>query len=570
MLKPIVFAGIIAGLIGLSGSPSVAQTDSGEFLAGRAAERSGDFEAAARYYGRALLFDPTNPALLHGALAAYLRLGNVEMAAEFAGHMRDLEMQSQVAQMALTATYAADGDFQAVFSDLEAGHSIGGLVDGLLQAWGYLGLGETEKAMAAFDEMAARDGLRSFVLYHKAMAFAMVGDYGAAAELYSRPASEGIQPSRRGTITFAEVLSQLDRNDEAVAVIDAVFGDNLDRGLAEMRQFLIAGATLPISTVRTPAEGYAEVFLTVAGVVRGNAEDDFTLLYSRIAEHLKPQDVDPMLFSAELLEDMGNFEAARATYDRVPRSDPSFHIAELGRADALRQLDRVDAAIEVLQQLVETHGELPLVHLRLGDLYRWEDQPAASNEAYTNAIALSSDDTVGLWATYFKRGVTFEKMDDWTSAEADFRHALELSPGQPQVLNHLGYGLVEQDRNLDEALTLIEAAVAANPDSGYIVDSLGWVLYRLGRYDEAVGQMERATELEPVNAVINDHLGDVYWAVGRVTEARFQWRRALNLDPEPEEALRIERKLQIGLDAVLLEEGRDPLQIANDGARDDG
>ena len=89
VLKPIVFAGIIAGLIGFSGSPSVAQTDSGEFLAGRAAERSGDFEAAARYYGRALLFDPTNPALLHGALAAYLRLGNVEMAAEFAGHMRD-------------------------------------------------------------------------------------------------------------------------------------------------------------------------------------------------------------------------------------------------------------------------------------------------------------------------------------------------------------------------------------------------------------------------------------------------------------------------------------------------
>lgn len=115
---------------------------------------------------------------------------------------------------------------------------------------------------------------------------------------------------------------------------------------------------------------------------------------------------------------------------------------------------------------------------------------------------------------------------------------------------------------------MIERAVAARPDSGYIVDSLGWVLFRLGRYDEAVEHMERAVELMPVDPVVNDHLGDVYWAVGRAREAEFQWSRALSfIDPEDTDGEadpdRIRRKIEVGLDAVLAEEGSEPLKVAN-------
>jgi len=132
------------------------------------------------------------------------------------------------------------------------------------------------------------------------------------------------------------------------------------------------------------------------------------------------------------------------------------------------------------------------------------------------------------------------------------------------VLNYLGYSFVEMQENLDEALDMIERAVDARPESGHIVDSLGWALYRLGQYDEAVTHLERAAELMPVDPIVNDHLGDAYWAVGREIEARFQWRRALSFDPEPEEAERIRLKLEKGLDQVLSEEGAPPLQMADE------
>ena len=132
----------------------------------------------------------------------------------------------------------------------------------------------------------------------------------------------------------------------------------------------------------------------------------------------------------------------------------------------------------------------------------------------------------------------------------NFRIALDLSPNQPLILNYLGYSLVEKNKNLEEARGMIEKAVAARPNSGFIIDSLGWSLFTLGKYEEAVKPMERAVELMPDDPIINDHLGDVYWKVGRKREARFQWRRAISFEPTQKELIRIRKKLEIGLDEV--------------------
>ena len=106
-----------------------------------------------------------------------------------------------------------------------------------------------------------------------------------------------------------------------------------------------------------------------------------------------------------------------------------------------------------------------------------------------------------------------------------------MSPNHPEILNYFGYSLIERNENLEEALGMIENAVSQRPNSGYIVDSLGWGLFRLGQYKEAVVPMERAILLEPHDPIVNDHLGDVLWMVGRRREAMFQWQRALSYGP---------------------------------------
>ena len=107
--------------------------------------------------------------------------------------------------------------------------------------------------------------------------------------------------------------------------------------------------------------------------------------------------------------------------------------------------------------------------------------------------------------------------------------------------------MIERNESLDKALGMIEDAVAQKPESGYIIDSLAWGLFRLGHYDDAIVPMEKAVELEPHDPIVNDHLGDILWMIGRKREARFQWNRALLFGPTEENKEKIEKKLRLGL-----------------------
>ena len=565
VLRQISFAAIVAVL----GMPLLAEP-AGSYLAARSAAVTGDYDAAARYYTQALTRDPANPEILENASFALLALGDIERASVVASQLLSNGQNSQVAQMAMLAKRAGQENYADVLARILEDQGVGPLVDGLLKSWAQVGIGEVTAALDDFEKVGEERGLQGFALYHKALALAMVGDFEGADAIFAKPEAGALRQTRRGAIAHIEVLSQLGRIEDALKTLNDSFGPDLDPRLQKMKTMLSANEQLAFSQINSARDGMSEVFFTVASALRNEASEDYTLLYSRVAEYLNPAHSDATLLSAGLLEQMERFELATETYKKVSRDDPAFHAAESGRAEALRRSGKPDAAIEVLESLAQTHSELPLVHSSLGDALRQMERFDDAVDAYNTALAQFDTEANGQWFIYYARGISHERLGKWDESEADFRKALELNPEQPQVLNYLGYSLVEKQVKLDEALNMIERAVSARPDSGYIVDSLGWVLFRLGRYEEAVSPMERATELMPIDPIVNDHLGDVYWSVGRFLEAEFQWKRALSFvdfgdasqEADPD---RIRRKLDVGLDEVLKEEGAPPLRMADDG-----
>jgi tetratricopeptide (TPR) repeat protein len=542
---------------------------SGAYLAGRQAVRDSDYETAVQYYARALGQDPDNPSLMENVTLSQLALGRVTRALPVAQYMEELGLRSQVAHMVVVANLIASEEFETLLARDPETVGIGPLVDGLVTAWAHMGAGSAPQAMAQFDIVAEQSGLRGFALYHKALALAMVGDFEGAEAIFAGEDGRLSSMARRAALARAQILSQLDRNEDALEVLTDAFGGVSDPELTDVADLLAAGTKLPYTNVTSVREGMAEVFFIIGAALSGETSDDYALIYARMAGFLRPDHNDALMLSAELLEGLGQYDLAVETYKQVPQGSSDHYAAELGRAEALRRAAKPDAAIEVLEQLAGDFPTLPLVHSALGDLQRQQESYEAAVLAYDRALNYTEEGAPGRWFLLYARGISLERLDQWDRSEADFRAALKLSPDQPQVLNYLGYSLVEKQTNLDEALGMIERAVAARPDSGYIVDSLGWVLYRLGRYGEAVGHMEQAVELMPVDPVVNDHLGDVFWAVGRQREAEFQWRRALSfVDPDDADAEadpdRIRRKLEVGLDKVLDEEGADPLTVADD------
>lgn len=569
VLRSLTCAAALAAALPL---PSIAQADglAGSYLAARAATLDSDFEASADYYNRALVRDPQNPLLMEHVVFARLALGDVAGAAPVAARLWELGARSQVANIVMAADTVLKEDFQAIIDRKGAQYEINGLVDGLILGWAHLGAGSVSAALAQFDELGKKDGLGLFARYHRALALASVGDYEGAEALFAADDGQLTNTSRRAVIARLEILSQLGRNEQALQVMADAFDGQLDPGLTALSDRLHAEETLPFTLAATPRDGIAEVFFTMGAALNGEMADDYVLMYARVAAALREDHVDAILLAAELFDKLGRYALSIDLYKMVPRGHPDYHAAELGRAEALRRAAKPDAAAEVLQQLARDFPNEAPVYTNLGDLLRQQEDYAGAVKAYDTALGLIDEAQDGRWFLLYARGICHERLKNWDQAEADFRAALAIRPDQPQVLNYLGYSLVEKQIKLDEALSMIERAVDARPDAGYIVDSLGWVLYRLGRYEDAVGHMETAVELMPVDPVVNDHLGDVYWAVGRAREAEFQWKRALSfIDPEDTDGEadpeRIRRKLEIGLDAVLLEEGAEPLKVANDG-----
>lgn len=526
----------------------------GAYVAARQALMQNDFPAAARYLGQALAQDPENPALLENAIVARVAMGAGAEALPLAERLEALGGGNQIVALVIMAEAAAAGQFDAILARYDAGGAVSPLIDGLLRAWALAGAGRMSDALDAFTTVSKDAPLRALAGYHKALALALAGDLEAAADSFVAlgPDADGL--GRSALRAEVQTLSQLERPAAAITRIEAVLDGSSDPEFDRLRARIEAGEVLPFDEITGAGEGMGLVLFALAGALQGEVPDANVLLYTRLAQRLDPGNVDILLQVADLLGRLGQHELSAAAFEQVPPEHPLSYNAELGRADALFALDKPDAAIEVLKALARKHPDILGVQIALGDALRRLERYAEAAPVYDTAIALIDRVTPRHWSLFYTRGIARERTGDWDGAEADFRRALDLSPDQPLVLNYLGYSLVERREKLDEAQDMIETAVAARPDDGYITDSLGWVLYRLGKYAEAVAPMERAVELEPTDAVINDHLGDVYWMVGRQREARFQWQRALSFAPEPEEAARIRRKIEFGLDAVLAEE----------------
>ncbi|MEM8920848.1 MAG: tetratricopeptide repeat protein, partial [Pseudomonadota bacterium] len=302
----------------------------------------------------------------------------------------------------------------------------------------------------------------------------------------------------------------------------------------------------------TPAQGAAFSIYGPAAALAAQTNSDLAGLYFTLTLALDPDlDVARNLLS-DALERGERYEEAFEVLDPVPADSVFFAASRAQQAWLLRRLERNDEALNVAADALKEKPGRDL-QMQLADLYRsverYEEAEALFDEVVKADAAEGRED----WRVMFARGAARERLERWPEAEADLLRALELSPNRPEVLNYLGYSWVDRGENIEEAFQLIKRAVDQRPDAGYIVDSLGWAYYRLGRYAEAVRYLEEAAELDPADPTINDHLGDAYWRVGRRDEARFQWARVLTLEAEAELVASVELKLDAGLDAPLVQ-----------------
>jgi tetratricopeptide (TPR) repeat protein len=306
------------------------------------------------------------------------------------------------------------------------------------------------------------------------------------------------------------------------------------------------GEGLPPLVV-TPQEGAAEALYGLGSALGRRGDDDPGLVYLQLALYLQPNHSLALLSLADIYEQLKKPQLAIKIYEQMPQDSPLRRNAEIQLASNLDTLERSDEAKKRLEKLIaERPNDLEAI-MALGNIMRVRKQYGDCAKTYTRGISTIANPEKPNWTIFYFRGICYERDKQWDKGEADLKMALKLFPDQPHVLNYLGYSWIDQGINLDDGMRMIKRAVEQRPEDGYIVDSLGWVYYRLGDYNEALKHLERAVELKPDDPTINDHLGDVYWRLDRKLEAIFQWNHARDLKPEPDEMTKILQKLKTGL-----------------------
>ena len=124
----------------------------------------------------------------------------------------------------------------------------------------------------------------------------------------------------------------------------------------------------------------------------------------------------------------------------------------------------------------------------------------------------------------------YERTGQWDKAEKDLLSSLEARPDQAYVMNYLAYSWIEQGININKSLNMLERANKLKQNDPYIIDSLGWALFKLQRFKESKDYLQLAVRLMPADPIVNDHYGDVLWKSGEKLQARYYWKYVLNLE----------------------------------------
>ncbi len=204
--------------------------------------------------------------------------------------------------------------------------------------------------------------------------------------------------------------------------------------------------------------------------------------------------------------------------------------ARLRIADLLGVLGRTESALEHLDAMLQgsqSNGSLVRIYITKGELLRSARRYEQAMEVFNTALDIVPGNSDLLYA----RALVAEKLGRIDLLEADIRAILKTEPDNAHALNALGFTLADQTERYEEAYGYLKRAIEIMPDDAAIIDSWGWVHYRLGKYDIAIQLLRKAlSRLE--DAEIAAHLGEVLWVSGKQQEAREVWQRALQKSPD--------------------------------------
>ena len=443
------------------------------------------------------------------------------------------------AHRALAELMMSVGDVETAMGHMEEVKRLGGRADFGRFVWQSAELDEKSRALllATIERLLLKDSDDRQLIFSRAVLLGQSGEYEEVLRITDQLLTDGKETNV--IILKMNVLSELQRNEEAVEFLRAKLDESPEnrhlrivyaRHLLETGEMDESKIQYEIALEQSPDD--ADVLYALAHIAMNQGNDtvaagylnDMILLNSRVGE--------AHFYLGDIAERENDIRKAIQEYKKVDFGY-EFERAHFKRAHErvawlLMQQDRVQ---EARDHLARMRAEVPSFYQQfiiieaqlLSDLdFEEEVFSLLDNQL------IKDPNNIELLHTRAMVGEKFNRLD---ILERDLRAIIDIDPDNATALNALGYTLTDRTDRHEEALVLIEKALSISPGEAAIIDSLGWVKYRLKQFEEAVLHLRQALELLP-NDEVAAHLGEVLWVMGHQIEANKVWEKALELKPD--------------------------------------
>jgi len=462
---------------------------------------------------------------------------NLEAAVEAAQRWIELDPNRVEARQVIAAIYVRQDKVQEAFAYLDELFRTSKLDDAELFP-PLLGVLAREKnantVLAVSQRIAYEYPERAYAQYLHGMLAAQNGRSEEALRFLNRSLAiveiDGVHSAR------AKVLLRLGRPGEAVVSLRKAVESNPDdknlrltyaRLLVDVKQY--EEARVEFEKLHRASPDDAELLYTLGLLSLESQRLDDAEKYMMMLVRLKQREGEAQYYLGRINENRKQYDKAIEWYQKVFVGEYKFD-ARLRIADMLGLLGRTDEAVSHLDEMLkgsQSDGTLVRIYISKGELLRSARRYPQAMEVFNTALGIVPGNSDLLYA----RALVAEKLGRIDILESDIRTILKTEPDNAHALNALGFTLADQTDRYEEAYGYLKRAIEIMPDDAAIIDSWGWVHYRLGDYDKAISLLRKALS-QFDDAEISAHLGEVLWVNGAQQEARQVWQRALKKSPD--------------------------------------
>ncbi len=343
---------------------------------------------------------------------------------------------------------------------------------------------------------------------------------------------------------FLSYLVENERNSEVKNIIDDLEVINTTLLLSQGKSWILNNNSeklVDVFSCKNHSDVISEFLFLISNLYSSQDNFEKSNFYLNLSNYMNPKFVFNLSLVAENHYLNNEFKKAKAVLKNFKEEDNFYYWYRVKKESQIiaKERNKIESLNYIRAEFNKIDEPNNKILFDIANFYKNSKNYDKAIKQYTKIINNLDDKSKIKPDLLYRRGGSYERINEYEKADKDLQHSLKLNPDDAYVLNYLAYSWLERDFRINDAIEMLQKAYSIKNNDPYIIDSIGWAYYLIKDYLKAENFLKRAVELMPDDPIVNDHYGDILWKLDRKIQARYFWSNVLQMDDADQDMINI-------------------------------